>query len=142
MSTVNKILEKKGKPLFTITPLTSVYNALQSLATHNIGALVVKDGERFCGIFTERDYARKVVLQDRNSRETNVQEIMDIDCETVSPTASIKDCMELMNKNSIRYLPVIDADKVIGIISIGDVIKSVIEDQAFTMQQMENYISQ
>ncbi len=142
MSTVNKILEKKGKPLFTITPLTSVYNALQSLALHNIGALVVKDGERFCGVFTERDYARKVVLQDRNSRETNVQEIMDTDCETVSPTASIKDCMELMTTNSIRYLPVIDADKVIGIISIGDVIKSVIEDQAFTMQQMENYISQ
>lgn len=141
MSTVNKILEKKGKPLFTITPLTSVY-ALQSLALHNIGALVVKDGERFCGVFTERDYARKVVLQDRNSRETNVQEIMDIDCETVSPTASIKDCMELMTTNSIRYLPVVDADKVIGIISIGDVIKSIIEDQAFTMQQMENYISQ
>jgi CBS domain-containing protein len=142
MSAVHKILEKKGKPLLTITPETSVYHALESLATHNIGALVVKDGDRFCGVFTERDYARKVVLQDRNSRETTVKEIIDNDCETVSPSASIKDCMTLMTANSIRYLPVIDNGNILGIISVGDVVKYIIEDQAFVLQQMENYINQ
>ena len=142
MSAVHKILDKKGKPLFTITPETSVYHAIETLAAHNIGALIVKDGDKFCGVFTERDYARKVVLQDRNSRETAVKEIIDNDAETVSSSASIKDCMTLMTANSIRYLPVVDDGKVLGIISIGDVVKYVIEEQAFALQQMENYINQ
>ncbi len=141
MATVHKILEKKARPLFVTSPESSVYQAIQSLAEHNIGALIVKDGDRFVGVFTERDYARKIILQDRNSRETTVKDIMDTECETVTSNTSIQDCMELMTKNGIRYLPVIDNGSVLGIISIGDVVKSIIDDQAYTLQQMESYIS-
>jgi len=141
MSSVHKILEKKARPLFVTSPESSVYQAIQSLAEHNIGALIVKNGDKFAGIFTERDYARKIVLQDRNSRETTVKDIMDVDCETVSPNTSIQDCMELMTKNAIRYLPVIENGNVLGIISIGDVVKSIIDEQAYTLQQMESYIN-
>ncbi len=141
MSTVHKILEKKRKTPFTIHPDISVYDALQKMMDNNIGALIVMRGDTFIGLFTERDYARKVVLKERTSRETQINEIMDENCELVSSNTLIKDCMNIMTENSIRYLPVLDDNKLTGIISIGDVVKYIIEDQQFTLSQLENYIN-
>lgn len=141
MSAVHQILSKKGKPLYVTNPESSVYQALQLLAEHNIGALIVKEGDKFVGIFTERDYARKVVLQDRYSRETTLKDIVAANCETVTPNTSIADCMAVMSAKSIRYLPVLENAQVVGIISIGDVVQHIIDEQAYTLQQMESYIS-
>ena len=101
----------------------------------------VMRGDTFVGLFTERDYARKVVLKERTSKETQVNEIMDENCELVSSSTLIKDCMNIMTDNSIRYLPVLDDNNLMGIISIGDVVKYIIEDQQFTLSQLENYIN-
>jgi CBS domain-containing protein len=142
MATVHKILEKKGTSAYTISSKTLVFDALKEMVEKNVGALIVMDGEAFKGLFSERDYARKVMLKGRTSRDTHVFEILDEDCITVSPGTAIKDCMNLMTENSIRYLPVLENGKLLGIISIGDVVKYIIDDQQYTLQQLENYISQ
>ena len=141
MSTVHKILEKKGKSPHTISPDITVFEALKIMVERNVGALIVMNEETFVGLFTERDYARKVVLRDRTSKETLIREIMDENCETVNAATPIKDCMNLMTVNSIRYLPVVENGKLSGIISIGDVVKFIIEDQQYTLHQLESYIS-
>jgi len=140
MKTVANILAAKGSDVFAIAPGASVYDALQLLADKNVGALAVVDDSKLVGIVSERDYARKVVLVDRSSRETPVSEIMSAKVKTVAPTASLEDCMELMTERHIRHLPVLDGDELVGMISIGDVVKAVIADLAAMVEQLDNYI--
>jgi len=140
MKTVANILAVKGSEVFRVAPGTSVYEALQTLAEKNTGALVVTEGGKLVGVISERDYARKVVLVDRSSRDTLVSEIMSSDVKTVAPTASIEECMELMTERHIRHLPVLEDDELVGVVSIGDVVKAVIADLAAMVEQLDSYI--
>lgn len=140
MKTVAGILEAKGSDIFAVAPGETVYEALQIMAERNVGALVVTDGGELAGVISERDYARKVVLVDRSSRETLVSEIMSGDVETVDVSASIEDCMELMTERHIRHLPVMKEGELVGVISIGDVVKAVIADLAALVEQLDSYI--
>ncbi|MBC8048082.1 MAG: CBS domain-containing protein [Fimbriimonadaceae bacterium] len=141
MSTVHKILEKKGKELFSVPSSVTVYDALKEMAQRNIGAIIVMDGNVFKGLFTERDYARKVILRDRTSRDTFLHEVLDEDYFTVTTSTPINHCMNLITDHSIRYLPVLEDGEFIGLISVGDVVQYIIEDQQYTLHQMESYIS-
>lgn len=141
MSTVNDLLAVKGKSVVTIRPEQSVYEALALMAEKDIGALVVVAGERVAGILSERDYARKVILKGRFSRETPVRDIMTPAAVTVTPAQTIEECMALMTDKRHRHLPVIDNGKLVGIISIGDLVKSIIADQKFMIENLESYIS-
>jgi CBS domain-containing protein len=140
MLTVRQLLANKGNALWTIAPDASVYEALQLMAAKNIGALPVRDGERLVGIFSERDYARKVVLQGRTSRETAVRDLMTSDVVVVAPDETIATCLKTMTELHFRHLPVIEGGKLIGIVTIGDVGKAIIADQADTIQVLETYI--
>ena len=140
MKTVASILAVKGSEVFRVAPGASVYEALQILAEKNAGALVVTEGSKLVGIISERDYARKVALVDRTSRDTLVSEIMSRDVMTVAPTASIEACMELMTERHIRHLPVLKDDELVGVVSIGDVVKAVIADLAAMVEQLDSYI--
>ncbi len=142
MKTVAHILDVKGRALHSVTPDALVYEALEKLAEHDIGALVVMDGERLAGIVSERDYARKVILLGRRSQEAPVRDIMTETVQTVTPESSVTDCMTVMTERRIRHLPVIEGGKVVGIISIGDVVKAVISDQEHLIEQLERYITQ
>ena len=141
MGTVNNILRTKGNITFSITPKTTVYNALEIMVEKNVSALVVMKNEKLVGIFSEKDYARKVILKGKASRDTRIEEIMTEDVITVSPDDTIDSCMRLMTNNFIRHLPVVEDDNLIGIISIGDVVKYIIEEQTFIIQNMEHYIT-
>ena len=141
MGTVNSILKTKSNITLSITPDATVYNALEVMVEKNVSALLVMENEKLIGIFTERDYARKVILKGKASKETQIAEIMTEDPITVSPDSSIDDCMRLMTNKFIRHLPVVSGDKLIGIISIGDVVKFIIEEQKFIIQNMEHYIT-
>ena len=141
MGTVKQILETKGKEMFTITPDTSVYHALELMVEKNVSALLVMENDKLAGIFTERDYARKVVLKGKKSKETEIREIMTRDLITVSPESTIDECMALMTGKYIRHLPVVVDDKLTGIISIGDVVRRIIEDQKLIIGHMEQYIA-
>ena len=140
MKTVANILAVKGSEVFRVAPGASVFEALQMLAEKNIGALVVTEGGKLVGIISERDYARKVALVDRTSRDVLVSEIMSSDVKTVAPTASIEECMELMTERHIRHLPVLEDNELVGVISIGDVVKAVIADLAAMVEQLDSYI--
>jgi CBS domain-containing protein len=141
MKTVKQLLQAKAADIWTITPDARVYDALALMADKNIGALLVVDAGRLVGIFSERDYARKVVLHGKSSRETPVREIMTTRVVYVRPEQTIEDCMALMTDKRIRHLPVIDGERVMGVISIGDVVKSIISEQSFMIAQLENYIA-
>lgn len=141
MYTVRQLLQSKGGTVWTISPQTSVYEALQMMAEKNIGALLVVQTSKLVGLFSERDYARKVILQGRSSKTTTVGELMTREVLYISPDDSIEDCMALMTAKRNRHLPVIENDKLIGIISIGDVVKEIIRDREFTIQQLERYIT-
>ncbi len=144
MRTVRYVLENKGYNVWSIGPDRTVFEALEELADKDIGALVVVEAGKLRGIFSERDYAREVVLKGRSSRETAVKEVMTSEVVCVKPSQSIDDCMALMTNRRIRHLPVLDEDdeeKVIGLISIGDVVKEVIAEQEFRIEQLQNYIS-
>ena len=140
MKTVANILAVKGAEVFRVAPGDSVYEALRILAEKNAGALVVTEGGKLVGIISERDYARKVALVDRTSRDTLVSEIMSRDVMTVAPTASIEACMELMTERHIRHLPVLEGNELVGVVSIGDVVKAVIADLAAMVEQLDSYI--
>ncbi len=140
MKTVANILAAKGSEIFEVAPGVSVYDALQLLAEKNIGALVVTEAGKLVGIISERDYARKVVLVDRSSQDTLVSEIMSRDVETVTPAASIEECLELMTERHIRHIPVLEDDDLVGVISIGDVVKAVIADLGALVDQLDSYI--
>ena len=138
---VKDILKVKGGQIWSVAPDDTVFRALEVMAEHDIGAVLVMEGETLRGILSERDYARKVILLGRASRHTPVSEIMTRDVETVTPEDSIDHCMALMTEKRIRHLPVVEEGKVVGVISIGDVVKAVIDAQAFLLDQMEAYIT-
>ncbi len=142
MKNVGQILEEKGLHLLSVSPDATVFEALGVMAEKNVGALVVLEGERLAGIFSERDYARKIILLGKASKETLVREIMTAKVLCVGPAQSIEECMALMTEKRIRHLPVLDHKKVIGVISIGDVIKEVISEQKYIIAQLESYIHQ
>jgi len=140
MNNVAEIIKLKGNEVFTISPNITVFDALKILAEKNIGALVVTKNEKVVGIFSERDYARKIILKGKSSIVTTVNELMTKDVLYVSQTDSIDECMSLMSENHIRHLPVIEEEKLIAIISIGDVVKHIIKHQKFQIRELEKYI--
>jgi CBS domain-containing protein len=139
--TVNQILAQKGKEVYSVLPSITVYEALVSMSEKNIGAILVIEDHVLKGILSERDYARKIVLKDKTSKNTLVHEIMANNVITVKPTDKLDYCMELMYTKKVRHLPVLENDKVIGIISIGDVVKSIIDLQKETIQHLDSYIN-
>jgi CBS domain-containing protein len=141
MKIVNDILNQKGRQVWFVTPDTTVYDALSLMADQDIGALLVIENGKLAGIFSERDYARKVILQGKSSKLTPVKEIMSNRVFYVRPVDTISYCMALMTEEKIRHLPVMRDDRLEGIISIGDVVKGLINDQEFTIEQMERYIT-
>jgi CBS domain-containing protein len=141
MKTVKDILARKASIVFSISPQTTVFNALEIMMDKNISALLVMENEALKGIITERDYARKIVLQGKSSKDTPVSEIMTSKLIVVSPKDSIDHCMNIMTEKHIRHLPVVDNDQTCGMISIGDAVKSIIEIQQSTIQQLESYIN-
>ena len=141
MATVKNILEAKGNATFTVLPDTSIYQALELMVEKNVSALLVLENEKLAGIFTERDYARKVALKGRSSKDTLIGEIMTRELVTVTPNSTIDECMELMTGKFIRHLPVIENDKLAGIISIGDVVRCIIQEQKSIIGHMEQYIA-
>ena len=141
MQTVEGILSKKGSAVRSVAPDDTVLHALGVMAEHDIGGVVVLDGEKLVGILTERDYARRVVLLGRASRDVPVSEIMTSHVCCVSPDRTVDECMALMTDKRIRHLPVLDHKKVVGLISIGDVVKATIAEQEFEIAQLNSYIS-
>jgi CBS domain-containing protein len=141
LKSVRQVLKDKGYVVESITPQASVYEALQKMANRGVGALIVFEGGEICGLFSERDYARKVVLQGRLSKDTQVQEIMTRRVITVEPQQTVEACMVLMTDKRIRHLPVIEEGRLIGILSIGDIVKAVIEAQRLTIEELETYIT-
>ena len=142
MQTVSYILKSKGSDVASVTPDTMVRDALRIMAEKNIGAIVVMNNDKLVGIFSERDYARKIILKDKSSKTTPISEIMTSEeLVTVKPGTSIDDCMVLMTDRRIRHLPVVENEKLLGVISIGDLVKHIIEDQKITIENLQNYIS-
>ena len=142
MKTLKQMLAGKHRPLAVVSPNDSVFHALTLMAQHDVGALMVLDGEQLVGIFSERDYARKIILHGKSSKETLVSEIMSDKVAYVTPATTLDECMALMTEKHFRHLPVLDEDaKVVGIVSIGDVVKETICEQQFIIQQMEKYIT-
>jgi CBS domain-containing protein len=142
MKTVAELLRTKPtRAVVTVSPELSVLEAIKILAAENIGAAVVMSGDRLAGIFSERDYTRKVILKGRSSDTTRVEEIMTANVVVVSPRTKARDCMALMTEKSIRHLPVVDEGRVIGMVSIRDIVSDIIADQDFTIEQLEHYIS-
>lgn len=140
--TVNQILNAKGKNVYSVLSTTTVYEALKVMGEKNIGAILVIDGTDLKGILSERDYARKIVLKDKSSKETFVHEIMESEVFSIKLSNSIEDCMELMSTKRIRHLPVLEEGIVVGVISISDVVKAIIEIQKDTINHLNSYISQ
>lgn len=140
--TVNQILNKKGSDVVTVLPYITVFKAIQVMCDQNIGAILVIEDGLLKGILTERDYARKVILKDKTSKNTLVHEIMETNLTVVSLNDSIDHCMELMSRLRVRHLPVLEGETVVGIISIGDVVQAIIEVQKNTIEQLNLYITQ
>ena len=140
--TVNQILNAKGREIYSIISTITVYEALKIIGEKNIGAVLIIEDNILKGILSERDYARKIVLKDKSSKKTLVHEIMEKDIATVSLTDTIDYCMELMSTKRVRHLPVLENEHVVGIVSIGDVVKATIEKQKETIEYLHDYISQ
>jgi len=141
MITVGQILNDKGYDVWSISPNATVYEALQLMAEKNVGALVVLDRRKAVGLISERDYARKVILKGKTSLNTPVREIMTSKMVSVCPKQSAEECMALMTDQRTRHLPVLEDGRLVGIVSIGDVVKKIIHNQEFTIQQLDNYIT-
>ncbi len=141
MANVSDILSKKGDQVFSINPAMTVYHALEIMVEKNVSALLVIENEALLGIFTERDYARKIVLKGKSSKDTTIGEIMTTELITVNPGTDVDECMHLMTTKFIRHLPVKEDGKLKGIISIGDAVRHKIEDQKFVIDNMQQYIS-
>jgi CBS domain-containing protein len=140
MTVIKRILDSKGRDFFSISPEETVYAAMAFMAELDIGSLLVIDDGMLVGIITERDYAREIVLKGRTSSQTLVREIMKVEVPCITPDKSVETCMELMTQERTRHLPVVDSARVVGVISIGDLVKSVINDQRFVIEQLEDYI--
>jgi len=142
MKTLRQLLNGKNQSLAAVSPDDTVLNALQLMATHDVGALLVLDGERLVGIFSERDYARKIILHGKASKDTKVSEIMSDKVLYVTLERTIDECMAIMSERHFRHLPVMDdQQKVVGIVSIGDLVKETICEQEFIIRQLEHYIT-
>ncbi len=141
MSTVKQLLENKGHDVWGVSPDTSVLEAIKKMADKQVGALLVLDHGKPVGIVSERDYARKVILQGRSSQETPVKEIMTTRVVCARPDLNVEECMAIMTDKRIRHLPVMEGDQVLGMISIGDLVKAIIAEQQFIINQLERYIT-
>jgi len=141
MKTVKDILRIKGNDVWSTTPNATVYEALQTMAEKNVGALLVLDADAIVGIMSERDYARKVILHGRSSREIRVREIMTSEVYFVHPEQDIQECMAQMTDKRVRHLPALENDRLVGVISIGDVVKAVIAEHESTIKHLEDYIT-
>ena len=140
MKTLKQLLEAKGREVYTIEPGARVFDALKMMADKGVGALMVTEGGRIAGVVSERDYARKVILHGKSSHELQVRDIMTGKVITVHPGQSVEECMALMTEKRIRHLPVIEGERLIGVLSIGDLVKEVIAAQRQTIEQLESYI--
>jgi CBS domain-containing protein len=140
MKTLKQLLSAKGREVYSIGPNAKVIDALQLMAQKDIGALIVMDGGRIIGMMSERDYARKVILHGKSSQDVIVRDIMTADVITVDPSKTVEDCMALVTEHRIRHLPVCEEGRLIGLVSIGDLVKDVIADQEQTIKQLESYI--
>jgi CBS domain-containing protein len=140
-TTIGSILNRKGSTVWSVSPDSSVFEAISLMAEKNIGALPVLEGDRLVGMISERDYARKVILLGRGSRETAVSEIMIRNLRTVSLDDSVQECMQLMTENRFRHLPVVQGDKLIGLISIGDCVNSIISAQNAAIDDLERFVT-
>jgi len=139
--TVSGILAQKGSTIWSIAPTAMVFDAIALMAEKNIGALPVVDNDKLIGIISERDYTRKVILKGKSSKETRVEEIMTRDLVTANPGESVMDCMRVMTEKRVRHLPVMEGTRVMGVLSIGDVVKWLISAQAATIDNLEQYIT-
>lgn len=137
---VRQILDSKGKDVWSLSPDDSVFRAIEMMAEKEVGALAVMDGDKLVGMLSERDYARKVILQNKSSRDTKVSEIMSPRVLCVGPENKVEEGLALMSDKRIRHLPVVEEDKVIGMISIGDLVKAIISQQKFIIDQLVRYI--
>jgi CBS domain-containing protein len=140
MKTIRQILKKKGRKIWTITPQTSVFDALQVMAEKDIGALMVVDGKALVGVFSERDYARKVILLGRSSKKILVREIMSSPPIFIEPDYIIEQGLALMSLKHVRHLPVMENDRLVGVVTIGDLVKSLIDEQKVVIDNLEKYI--
>ena len=141
MASVKQILQGKGHDVWSIGPEASVYDAIEMMADKEVGALTIVDGDSLVGVVTERDYARKVILQGRSSKDTKIKDIMTSRVAYARPEQSVEECMGMMTEKRIRHLPVMDGDKLLGIISIGDLVKAIIAEQQHVIEQLEQYIN-
>ena len=140
MATVRQLLKEKGPDVWTVKPDASVYHAIQVMAEKGIGALVVVEGDKPVGMFTERDYARDVILKGKSSPKTPVRDVMTKRVICVGPDQTVEECMAIMTEKHLRHLPVLEEESLAGMVSIGDLVKSIIADQKFTIEQLESYI--
>ena len=140
MTIVRQLLDRKDRAIFSVEPQAPVLEAIRAMAAHHVGALLVMQADSLAGIVSERDYARKVILLGRSSADTPVRDIMSFPVITVSPDETVQTCMQLMTDKRVRHLPVIDGGRVVGMVSIGDLVKAVIAEQQAQIEQLENYI--
>jgi CBS domain-containing protein len=140
VDTIGSVLSLKGRELWFIAPTATVYEAIQKMSEKEVGALLVMSDGKLIGIISERDYARKVILKDRSSKQTLVREIMTNPVITVAPSHNVEDCMRTMTENRIRHLPVVDRDQVVGIVSIGDLVNWIITAREATIGHLQSYI--
>jgi CBS domain-containing protein len=141
MPNVQDVLNQKGRDVYSIGPDHTVFDALRVMAQHEVGALPVLDGDRLVGLISERDYARKVILLERSSRNTPVRDIMTSRVTCVGPRRTVEECMALMTDKRTRHLPVLEDGRLIGLVSIGDLVKAIIDEQQFIISQLETYIA-
>lgn len=140
MATAAELLKRKGYTVYSVKPDQQVLEAIRLMAQHGIGALLVMLGEHLVGVVSERDYARKIILKGRSSSDTAVSQIMSAPVLTVRPDQTVRECMEIMTERRVRHLPVVDSRRVIGVLSIGDLVRTVIEEQQQTIEQLQQYI--
>ncbi len=141
MATVKQLLDQKGHEVLSIGPDDSVFDAIKKMADNDVGSLVVTEGEKLVGIITERHYARNVFLKGKSSPETTVREIMSTHVVCARPEQSVEECMAVMTDKAVRHLPVLEKKQLIGVVSIGDLVKNIISDQKFVIEQLEHYIT-
>jgi CBS domain-containing protein len=140
MAVVAQLLKHKRDTIYSVGPEAPVLEAIRLMAEHGVGALLVMQGEQLVGVVSERDYARKVILKGRSSSETSVRQIMSSPVLTVRPDQSVRECMQIVNDMRVRHLPVVEGERVVGVLSIGDLVRAVLEEQQKTIEELEQYI--